>query len=139
MIRLLALDVGTVRIGVALSDPLGMMAQPLEVIVRKKTDPATRVKELIADYGVQKIIVGQPFTLAGEEGDATRAVASFVADLAKHVDVPIVLWDERMSTAQAERDMIAGGARRAKRKETIDKIAAALILQSYLDAHPGEF
>ncbi len=136
MKRLLALDVGTVRIGVALSDPLGMMAQPLEVIVRKKTDPASRVQELVRDYEVQKIIVGQPYTLEGEEGDATQAVASFVADLKKHVDVPIELWDERMSTAQAERDMIAAGARRQKRKETIDKIAAALILQSYLDAHP---
>ena len=138
MIRLLALDVGTVRIGVALSDPLGMTAQPLEVIVRKQTDPATRVKELIADYEVQKIIVGQPYTLDGEEGDATQAVASFVADLEKHVTIPIELWDERMTTAQAERDMIAAGARRLKRRDTIDKIAAALILQSYLDAHAGQ-
>ncbi|MEO1172964.1 MAG: Holliday junction resolvase RuvX [Myxococcota bacterium] len=137
MIRVLGLDVGTVRIGVALSDPLGMTAQPLEVIVRKKTDPARRIQELIAEYEIQKIVVGQPYTLSGEEGQAVAAVASFVDDLKQHVTIPIELWDERMSTAQAERMMISGGARRDKRKQSIDKIAASLILQSYLDAHVG--
>lgn len=135
MIRILGLDVGTARIGVALSDPLGMTAQPLEVIVRKKTDPATRIRELIEEYEIQRIVVGQPYTLSGDEGLATAAVGSFVADLKKHVSVPIELWDERMSTAQAERMMISGGARREKRKQSVDKVAASLILQSYLDAH----
>ena len=69
--------------------------------------------------------------------EARAAVASFVSDLKKHIETPIVLWDERLTSAQAERDMIAAGTRREKRKVTIDKIAAALILQSYMDAHPG--
>lgn len=134
MIRILGLDVGSARIGVALSDPLGMTAQPLEVIVRKKANPVTRIAELIVEYSVTRIVVGQPLTLEGQEGLATAAVASFINSLKPSIDVPIELWDERMTTAAAERVMIAGGARRAKRKGAIDKIAASLILQSYLDA-----
>ena len=137
MVRILGLDVGSVRIGVALSDRLGMTAQPLEVIERKKVKAVPRIAELVAEHEVTRIVVGRPLQLDGREGQAVAAVDAFVASLKPHVTVPIETWDERLSTAQAERDMIAAGARRDRRKGAIDKVAAALILQSYLDARPG--
>jgi putative holliday junction resolvase len=134
LIRILGLDVGTVRIGVALSDPLGMTAQPLAVIERKRENPYTAVQKLVEEHEVQRVVVGQPLQLDGKEGQAAQAVSAFVEQLRKHVTVPIELWDERMTTAAAQRMMIGGGARRDERKQNIDKVAAALILQSYLDA-----
>ncbi len=134
MIRVLGLDVGSVRIGVALSDPLGVTAQPLEVIHRRERDPWQRIVELVEEYGVERIVVGRPLRLEGDEGPAVAAVDEFVGRLAGRVAVPIETWDERLTTAQAERLMIEGGVRRAKRRQSIDRVAAALILQSYLDA-----
>lgn len=134
MRRILGLDVGTVRIGVALSDPLGIAAQPFEVIDRRKANALTRIAEIVSENGVERIIVGRPLRLSGEAGLAAQAVDLFVLELAAKVKVPIDLWDERLSTAQAERAMIEGGARRETRRQNIDKVAAALILQSYLDA-----
>jgi putative Holliday junction resolvase len=136
MIRILGIDVGTVRVGIALSDPLGMTAQPLEVIQAKGKSPFPRIVELIEDYGVTKIVIGNPLRLSGEVGLAAENVASFVKGLQTRTEVPIELWDERLSTAQAQRVMISAGVRRNKRRESIDKIAASLILQSYLDANP---
>jgi len=132
--RVLALDVGSVRIGVALSDPLGIVAQPFEVIDRRETEPFARILALIAEHGVERVIVGRPVRLSGEAGQAVAAIEAFVRELTPKVSVPIELWDERLSTAQAERAMIEGGARRDKRRQNIDKVAAAIILQSYLDA-----
>ncbi len=134
MTRLLGIDVGTVRIGVALSDPLGLTAQPLEVILRKKTEPVARVSAFVAEHEVERIVVGYPLQLDGQPGLAARSVDAFIADLEKAVSVPVERWDERLTTAAAERSMIEGGARRERRRESIDKIAAALLLQSYLDA-----
>ena len=134
MQRILALDVGSVRVGVAISDPLGMTAQPIEVIDRRRVDPFVRTAELVREHGVARIVVGRPLRLDGSTGPAVAAVDEFIATLAAHVEVPIEPWDERLSTAQAQRDMIHAGVRRAKRRESIDKVAAALILQSYLDA-----
>jgi putative Holliday junction resolvase len=134
--RLLGVDVGSVRVGIALSDPLGITAQPLEVIERRKVDPFARIAQLVREHEVARIVVGQPIQLNGAEGLAVQAVATFVAELARRVETPIELWDERLTTAAAERAMIEGGARRAERRQKIDKVAAALLLQSYLDAHP---
>ena len=134
MRRILGLDVGTVRVGVALSDPLGIAAQPFEVIDRRKTEPFARIAEIISENGVERVVVGRPLRLSGEAGPAVLAIEAFVAELVKRIEVPIELWDERLSTKQAERAMIEGGARREKRRQNIDKVAAALILQSYLDA-----
>lgn len=136
MIRILGIDVGTVRVGVALSDPLGMTAQPLEVIERRKHDPFTRIARLVVEYEVQTIVVGYPLQLDGEMGLAAKAVDAFIAELATKTAAPIERWDERFTTAIAERAMIEGGARRDRRKQSIDKVAAALMLQSYLDARP---
>lgn len=134
MIRLLGLDVGTVRVGVALSDPLGIIAQPLEVINRRKSDLFERVATLVDEYEVQQVVIGNPLQLDGEIGPAARAMAEFADKLRQRLTVPVELWDERLSTAQAEREMISDGVRREKRRQRIDKVAAALILQSYLDA-----
>lgn len=129
----MGLDVGSVRIGVALSDPMGLFAQPLETLLRYK-QPQQKLAELINKHEVGLLVVGEPLTLAGDVGPAVLAIRAFVATLAPHIDLPIVMWDERLSTAHAQRDMIALGARRATRRQHIDKVAAALILQSYLDA-----
>jgi putative Holliday junction resolvase len=137
VIRILGLDVGTVRVGVAISDPLGMTAQPLEVIDRRKTDLIGRILELVSEHEVQQIVVGKPLQLDGKEGLAVGAVDALVRNLAQRAEVPIEMWDERLSTAQAERAMIDGGVRRQERRQKIDKVAAALILQSYLDARGG--
>ena len=134
MIRILGVDVGSVRVGVALSDPLGITAQPLEVIDRRRQDLFDRLTALVHEHEVQRVVVGLPLQLDGQTGQAARAVHEFVAELTKRVDAPIDLWDERLSTAEAERAMISGGARRAERKKKIDSVAAALILQAYLDA-----
>lgn len=134
MARTLGVDVGTVRVGIALSDPLGYTAQPLEVIERKKTDPFARIAALVVEREVTLIVVGYPLTLAGEVGPAAQSVDAFIAELATKVTVPIERWDERMTTAAAQRSMIEGGARRSERRAGIDKVAAALLLQSYMDA-----
>ena len=137
MTRLLGLDVGSVRIGVALSDPLGVIATPLEVIDRRRQDPLTRIVALVEEHEVHRLVVGQPLRLSGEVGPAAESVQVFVDQLAARLSVPIELWDERLTTAQAEREMIADGVRRKKRRQNIDRVAAALILQSYLDAQGG--
>jgi putative Holliday junction resolvase len=132
LIRVLALDLGEARVGVALSDPLGMTAQPLEVIERWRL--LARLREIIAEYEVQRIVVGYPLKLDGSEGPAAIAVKAATAEIEKETGLPVELWDERLTTAQANRMMIGGDVRRADRKSKIDKVAAALILQSYLDA-----
>lgn len=134
MKRLLGVDAGRVRVGVALSDPLGMIAQPLEVIDRKRDDPFKRIATLVAEHEVEGIVVGLPSRLDGSSGEAVQAIERFVEKLRQKVTVPIELWDERMTTALAERTLIDAGVRREARRERIDKVAAALILQSYLDA-----
>ena len=131
----MGIDVGTVRIGISLSDPLGITAQPLLVVQSKNKSPYPRILEIIEEYEVTRIVVGNPLQLDGEEGIASRKIATFVEVLQTKTDLPVELWDERLTTAQAERVMISGGTRRSKRRESIDMIAAALILQSYLDAN----
>ena len=134
MIRILGLDVGSVRVGVALSDPLGLTAQPLEVIDRRGGDPFARVVELVEKHGVQRIVVGKPLRLDGTAGRAVQSTEEFVQELRRRVNIPVEMWDERLSTAEAERIMIDNGVSRNRRRKSIDRIAAALILQSYLDA-----
>lgn len=134
MIRILGLDIGSVRIGVALSDPLGMTAQPLEVIQRRQKNAVERILELIAEHDVTQLVVGYPLRLDGTMGPATESIDTFIRELEAKTSVPVERWDERLTTAQAERAMIQGGVRREKRRQSIDRIAAALILQSFLDA-----
>ena len=136
MARSMALDLGTKRIGVAVSDPLGLFAQPVETIRRqgKKKDLA-RVAELVAQKDVVVVVVGLPIRTDGSEGPEAESARRTAQALAETIDgVSVELRDERFTTRQAERVLIAGGVRRKKRKEVIDQMAAVLILQSYLDS-----
>lgn len=134
MIRILGLDLGTVRVGAALSDPLGLTAQPLEVIPRHAMEK--RVVELVDEHGVQRIIVGLPLKLDGSKGQAAQDAKAAVTRLRTLVTIPVEMWDERLTSAQANRMLISADVSRDKRKKSVDKLAASLILQAYLDAHP---
>ena len=134
--RILGIDYGRVRVGLALSDPLGITAQPLSVV--SNTSPGALLEELahvISEREVTHIVVGLPLKLDGTEGDAASEVRKFVNGLAERFGLPVGLWDERMTTAQAERAMIDADLSRAQRKKRRDKVAAQIMLQSYLDAH----
>jgi putative Holliday junction resolvase len=134
--RLLGIDWGSKRIGIAISDPLGITAQGVAVIGRGENFEADirEIKKIIKKYdGIDEIVVGFPKTLKGEVGPAAEKVTSFIEALKKEFKLNIVAWDERLSTAMTERAMIEAGLKREKRKELIDQSAAAVILQSYLD------
>lgn len=133
--RILALDHGTKRIGVAVSDELKLIAQPLEYIPAEPfADFLARLKELLRDKEVEMILVGLPRNMDGSYGPAALKVQEFVAALKTAVTAPIKTWDERLTSAQANRFLIEGNVRREKRKEKVDKTAAAILLQSYLDS-----
>ena len=134
--RILALDHGTKRIGVAVSDELKMIAQPLEFIPAEPfADVLARLKEIILQKEVELILVGMPRNMDGSYGPAALKVQTFVAVLREALTVPIQTWDERLTSVQANRFLMEGNVRRDKRKEKVDKMAAAILLQSYLDAH----
>ncbi|MCG3777504.1 MAG: putative pre-16S rRNA nuclease [Nitrospira sp.] len=131
--RVLALDYGTVRIGVALSDELGWTAQPLETLTRRTLDrDIAHIAALVATYEVKQILLGFPLQLDGREGPAIQAMREFQTRLEAGVSVPVILWDERLTTKSAEDLLIAADVSRKKRKGVIDRIAASILLQSYL-------
>lgn len=133
--RTLALDHGTVRIGVACSDELGMIATPLEFIPAQPQDKfLERLKVLLEERKVERIIVGMPRNMDGSYGEASAKVKLFVEGLKASVTIPVRTWDERLTSAQANRQMIQAGVRRSGRKEKVDAAAAAILLQSFLDA-----
>lgn len=133
--RYLALDHGTKRIGVALSDELKMIAQPLEFI---PTEPyaafLARLKQILTEKEVELVFVGMPRNMDGTFGPAAQKVRDFIAGLAPEISVPIKTLDERLTSAQANRVLLEGNVRRADRKQKVDAMAAAILLQSYLDA-----
>lgn len=134
--RVLGVDLGTKRIGIALSDATGTIASPHSVIERR----GDRVAEHLAIAGLAEtmeaelVVVGLPRALDGRNGPAAKGVRAEVAEMGARLPVPVVLWDERMSTVTANRALIEGGVRRGARRATVDKVAAAVILQSWLDA-----
>ncbi len=131
--RILALDYGTKRIGVALSDELGWTAQPLETFERRTLDrDIAHIASLVKSREVGKVVLGLPLQLDGREGPAILAMREFSAKLEQGVPVPVVLWDERMTTKAAEDLLIAADVSRKKRKGAVDRVAAAILLQSYL-------
>jgi putative pre-16S rRNA nuclease len=133
--RILAIDHGTRRIGIAISDELKTIAQPLEFIPAEPfSGVVARLQQIITDKSVELILVGMPRNMDGTYGPAAEKVREFVAALKKQVTVPIRTWDERLTTAQANRFLIAADVRRRDRKEKVDKTAAAILLQSYLDS-----
>ena len=132
--RVLGLDVGESRIGVALSDPLGMMASALTVIGVKSTESAIQeILGLVAQYEVERIVVGLPRSLDGSIGKQAQSVLDFVELLSQRTSVPVATWDERLSTVAAERVLLEAGTKREKRRQHRDAVAAAIVLQAYLD------
>lgn len=133
--RILALDLGTRRIGVALSDPTATIAAPLETIAAAgERRTVAQVAALCRRHGVARIVVGWPRNMDGSRGPAAERAEAFAARLRAAVSVPVDLWDERLSTTAAERALIETGARRERRRQERDRLAASLILQGYLDA-----
>jgi putative Holliday junction resolvase len=133
--RILALDHGTRRVGVAVSDELYLIAQPLEYIAPEPfADFLARLKEILREKEVELILIGMPRNMDGSYGPAALKVQEFAAALKAAVTIPLKLWDERLTTTQAQKYLIEGGVRRNQRKEKVDKTAAAILLQSYLDS-----
>lgn len=132
----MGLDLGDKRIGVALSDPLGLTAQGLESITcRSVKDDIKKIKEIAREYEVGRVVVGYPANMDGSAGPRAEMAKSYAGRLAKALDLPVELWDERLTTVAAEKLLLKADVRRSKRRRVIDQVAAALILQSYLDSH----
>jgi len=132
--RIMGLDIGERRIGVALSDSLRIIAGALTVVERVTDDAALKeIIDLARENEVERIVVGMPRSLDGSLGKQAQAVQSFVDLLKKRTDIPVVTWDERLSTVAAERTLLEVGMKRDKRKKHRDSLAAAIILQGYLD------
>jgi len=130
----LGLDVGTKTIGMALSDTTRLVATPLDTIRRTRfRDDVQRLLSEIDRHGVGGVVVGLPISLDGSEGPRAQGVRQFAKNLLAHRDLPLAFWDERLSTAAVEREMIAADLTRKRRAEIIDKVAAAYILQGLLD------
>jgi putative holliday junction resolvase len=132
--RILAIDHGTKRVGLALSDETGTIAQPLQFL---PAEPAAKLWELlrqiVAERKVEEIVVGMPRNMDGSYGPAAEKTREFITALKQVLTVPVHTWDERLTTVQAHRVLIETGMRREKRKERVDQTAAAILLQSYLD------
>ena len=136
--RILGLDYGSKTVGVAVCDPLGITAQMVETIVREREDKLrrtlARIQALVEEYKIERIVLGYPKNMNNTLGERAARTEEFKAALERRTGIPVILWDERLSTAAAERVLIELGVRREHRKETVDQIAAALILQGYLDS-----
>ena len=133
-VRILALDVGQKRIGLAVSDPLGITAQGLSVLIRK--DRASDLERLMAvarEWGVQTILVGLPRHMDGRMGDAAPQILELAQALGEALGVEVVSWEERLTTVEAERVLIQADVSRRRRRQVVDQLAAVLILQNYLD------
>ena len=135
---MLGLDVGDRRKGLAISDPNGQVAVPLRTLQRTAQDGAVdAIAALVAEENVEAIVVGLPLRLDGSVGSQAESVQEFVRQLLPAVNVPVTLWDERLSTVQAEQLLRRDGPPSRKRKAEQDALAAAIILQGYLDSRPG--
>jgi putative holliday junction resolvase len=137
--RVLGLDVGTKRIGLAVSDPLGITAQGLETLQRQnKRVDFERLGKVIADYGVTEIVVGLPLRMSGAEGTQSEKMRRFAEDLQKRFNLPVHLWDERLTSAQANRLLRETEMSIQRRGQVVDQMAAVLILQSWMEARSGK-
>jgi putative Holliday junction resolvase len=132
----MALDVGGRRTGVAVSDELGILASPVGFVERGPRDRAD-FRALIQRWHITRLLAGLPTSMSGHEGPQAAEVRAYAGALAADLDLPLDYWDERLTTAMAERALIESGARRDRRKQRVDAVAAAMILQSYLDAQRG--
>lgn len=133
--RILGIDIGSKRIGVALSDELGIIAQGLPTLERTKDeDIVESLKDIVKTKDVKEVVVGLPINMNGSYGPQAKGAIAFTELLKEKLKIPIKLWDERMTTLEVEKVMIDGGVSRQKRKTKIDKLAAQVILQSYLNS-----
>jgi len=133
--RIMALDPGTKRIGVALSDELGWIAQPLETFERRSVDAdVAHIADLIRKHDVSRVVMGMPIRLDGTLGPAAAQAQAFMSRLEQSLTVPVIAWDERLTTKAAEDMLIQANVSRKKRKGTVDRVAAAILLQSYLES-----
>ena len=134
--RILGLDLGSKTIGVAISDELHLIAQGLFTLKRKGSQQDIReLEKLIEEQNVKKLVIGLPKNMNNTLGPSAKMVLSFIEELTKSVDLPVVTWDERLSTVAAEKALLEADMSRKKRKRVIDTVAAQLILQGYLDSH----
>lgn len=135
--RIMGLDFGSKTVGVAVSDPLGITAQGLEIIRRKEENKLrrtyARIEELIVEYQVEEIVLGLPKNMNATEGERAELTREFKDSLERRTGLPVTLWDERLTTVAADKAMMEAGIRREQRKDYVDMIAASLILQGYLD------
>ncbi|WP_295869361.1 Holliday junction resolvase RuvX [uncultured Veillonella sp.] len=132
--RIMSLDVGSRTIGIACSDALLMTAQGIETIRRTSLEKDfNHLQELITEYEVHELVVGMPKNMNGTKGERAEKTEEFVEKMKEVIDLPVTYWDERLSTVMAERQLIAADVSRKKRKSVIDKMAAVVILQGYLD------
>jgi len=133
--RLLGIDPGTRRIGVALSDPSGSIASPYSTIEARDEDADVQaIAAVAAENDVEEIVVGYPKKMDGTPGPAAEAASSLADRLRDRTGIAVTLWDERLSSVQADRAMLGQGEKRRTRREATDRVAAAIVLQSYLDA-----
>jgi len=130
--RILALDYGDRRIGIAVSDPLGITAQELETVKVVKDLHFLRIKEIIEEKQVKKILIGLPLNMNGSKGQRVVKTEKFAEKLKKYAGIPILMWDERLTSVEAKRSLIFLGQKTGKKKEKIDRLSAVLLLQSYL-------
>ena len=139
--RILGLDYGSKRIGVALCDELGLTGQGLTTIVWKNRNQVlTALADLVRNHDVEKIVIGYPLRLNGTEGIQCEKVSRFARLLEARLSIPVIKWDETLSSRTAEDILIQSGVRREKRKEIVDKMAAGIILQGYLNSlHPSNY
>lgn len=136
--RIMGLDYGSKTVGVAISDPLHVTAQGIETITRKDENKlrktCARIEALIAEYGVERIVLGFPKLMNNDIGERAEKTIEFGEMLKRRTGLEVVMWDERLTTVEAERTLIENNVRRENRKKFIDKIAAVFILQGYLDS-----
>lgn len=139
--RIMGLDFGSKTVGVAISDPLLITAQGIEIIRRKEENKLrqtlARIEELIVEYQVEEIVLGLPKNMNATEGVRVELTNEFREKLERRTGLPVTMWDERLTTVAADKTMMEAGIRREKRKEYVDMIAATLILQGYLDRKRG--
>ena len=139
--RIMGLDFGSKTVGVAVSDPLFLTAQGLEIIRRKEENKLrqtlSRIEELAVEYEVSEIVIGLPKHMNGTEGVRVELTEEFREKLERRTGIHCVMWDERLTTVMADKTMMEAGVRRENRKEYVDKIAATIILQGYLDRKRG--
>ncbi len=138
MARALGIDYGEKRIGLAVSDPSGTVATPLRVVPFTSRDAVAReIVKCAQEYNADRLVVGLPLAMDGSHGPAAEKTRAFTDCLKEATDIAVLCWDERFSTVTAQQALIEGGARRSKRKHVVDKLAAQIVLQHYLDAQAG--